>query len=249
MQYTFRMLLGRSTAGRRKSTAGLVAIVCLACWMAACAGLGREQLPPTRPIDSTGDLLRALEAAGAAPSLTQGDLQSGLGGTGSVLRVGAAEIQAYEYSSQQEREALAGRLSQDGRQLDGRPLGWQGEPHLWATGRLLVAYVGTDGGLILLLNGLLGDPFTIPGAGADEPYPPAVPAAMQALAQELGRTPEEIKVVRYEQADWPDVCLGLPREGEQCAQVVTPGWKVMLSLDGADYELHTDEFGIQVRRR
>lgn len=244
------MLFGRNRAGRGVLGAGLrIAIACLSGCLAACATLAPDQLPPTRAIEGTGDLLRALEAAGAAPSLTQGELLAELGGSGSVLRVGAAEIQAYEYPTVRERESLTGRLSQDGRQLDGRPLPWQGQPYVWATGRLLVAYVGTDGGLILLLSGLLGDPITIPEAGALEPYPPAVPAAMQALAEELGRSPEAITVVAYEQAEWPDACLGLPQPGEQCAQVVTPGWKVVLRMDGVDYELHTDEFGTQVRRR
>ena len=193
-------------------------------------------------------MLRALQEAGAEPALTQGDLQEALGGSGSVLRVDDAEVQVYEYPGQGDREAFSERIGPDGL-LDGEALIWQGHPNVWGTGRLIVVYVGTDGGVILLLSGLLGDPLTASGSGADEPYPPAVLAAMQALAQELGRAPAEMQVVTYQEAEWPDGCLGLAAEGESCTQAVTPGWQVIVAVDQVEYEMRTDQLGLQVRRR
>ena len=220
----------------------------LICLLAACSGLPGEQLPSSRPIQDAGDLLRALQEAGAEPGLTQGDLQAALGESGSVLRVDEAEIQVYEYPSQADREAVSERIGPDGL-LEGGTLIWQGHPNIWGTGRLIVAYVGTDGGVILLLSGLLGDPLTASGSAVDEPYPPAVLAAMQSLAQELGREPAELQVVTYREAEWPDGCLGLAAEGESCTQAVTPGWQVIVAVAQVEYEMRTDELGLLVRRR
>jgi len=220
----------------------------LICLLAACSALPGEQLPSSRPIQDAGDLQRALQEAGAEPALTQGDVQEALGGSGSVLRVDEAEVQVYEYPSEADREEVSERIGPDGL-LQGRTLVWQGHPNIWGTGRLIVAYVGTDGGVILLLSGLLGDPLTASGSGVDEPYPPAVLAAMQALAQELGREPAEMQVVTYGEAEWPDGCLGLAAEGESCTQAVTPGWQVIVAVDQVEYEMRTDQLGQQVRRR
>jgi hypothetical protein len=156
-------------------------------------------------------------------------------------------IQVYEYASSDERAAVSERLDPAAALPEGTS--GQGPPNLWATGRLIVVYVGSDGGLILLLSGLLGDPLTAPNTGVDEPYPPAVLAAMQALAEQLGREPSEIRVVSYQEAEWPDGCLGLAAEGESCAQALTPGWQVILAADGVEVELRTDLYGSQVRSR
>jgi hypothetical protein len=215
--------------------------------VAACSALGPEQLPPSPSIDTAADLVRALQEAGAQATPSQGALAADLGGVGSVWRVSGAEIQVYEYGSPQAREMVSKRLDPAAAMPEGLP--GRGRPNLWATGRLIVVYAGSDGGLILLLSGLLGDPLTAPSAVVDEPYPPAVLAAMQTLAEQLGREPAEIQVVMYQEADWPDGCLGLAAEGESCTQALTPGWHVILAVDGAEVELRTDLYGGQVRSR
>lgn len=72
-------------------------------------------------------------------------------------------------------------------------------------------------------------------------------AAKQALSTETGVAVEEVEVVEAEPRDWPDACLGLAEEGEACAQVITPGWKVTLRADGETYVLHTNEDGTAIR--
>lgn len=97
-----------------------------------------------------------------------------------------------------------------------------------------------------------------PGAG--EPTGTALPeatepaadeaitaAATAHLAAELGVAVEEIEVVSTEPAEFTDSCLGLGGPAESCLQAITPGWVVVLSVDGQEYELHTDETGQQVR--
>ncbi len=77
--------------------------------------------------------------------------------------------------------------------------------------------------------------------------PDAVIQAQQYLAEQFGVSVTEIQVLETEQVDWPDACLGLPDEGEVCAQVVTPGWRVLAEVNGQTYELRTDETGAEVR--
>ena len=50
----------------------------------------------------------------------------------------------------------------------------------------------------------------------------------------------EITVVSTEAVTWPDSSLGCPKPGMMYLQVLTPGYIVMLALDGVNYEYHTD---------
>jgi hypothetical protein len=81
----------------------------------------------------------------------------------------------------------------------------------------------------------------------DEPYPPAVAAAIEALSQSLGSDPTSIQVTGFEPVEWPDACLGLPEAGELCAQAVTPGWQIRLTAGTRTYEARTDLLGQKVR--
>ena len=77
--------------------------------------------------------------------------------------------------------------------------------------------------------------------------PSAVAAAQAELAGELGIDLALIELVNFEQREWSDSCLGLGGPAESCAAVVTPGWLVMLLVDGESYEVRTDADGLQVR--
>jgi hypothetical protein len=89
-------------------------------------------------------------------------------------------------------------------------------------------------------------------AGADSPFfcknpqaplrsssleeQPAVDAAKAELAKRLSVAAGEIQVVRTEAVDWPDASMGCPKPGKMYAQVVTPGYKVLLSAGGKQYD-------------
>jgi hypothetical protein len=75
----------------------------------------------------------------------------------------------------------------------------------------------------------------------------AVLAGQEQLAQELAVPVEQLEIVEVEQIEWPDACLGLAEAGEMCAQVITPGWRAIVSVEGQEYEVRTDETGDQVR--
>jgi hypothetical protein len=77
--------------------------------------------------------------------------------------------------------------------------------------------------------------------------PAAVLEAQRTLSEALGIAVTEIELVTTEQVDWPDACLGLPSGGEACAEVITPGWQVVLRVNGQDYVYRTSSDGLIVR--
>jgi hypothetical protein len=60
------------------------------------------------------------------------------------------------------------------------------------------------------------------------------------LAQRLGVAEEEIAVNSLEATEWPDASLGCPQPGTMYAQMITPGYRVILEVNGQAYEVHTD---------
>lgn len=72
-------------------------------------------------------------------------------------------------------------------------------------------------------------------------------AAKAALSQKLGIPEEKISFVSADGVQWTDSCFGLGGPAESCLQAITPGYKVILSAEGKQYEIHTDESGSAVR--
>jgi len=77
----------------------------------------------------------------------------------------------------------------------------------------------------------------------EEDQEPGAHAAVNYLADELGIPAEDIDVMSVKAYEWPDASLGCPEPGKSYAQVVTPGYRVILEADGVRYEVHTDERG------
>jgi hypothetical protein len=68
-----------------------------------------------------------------------------------------------------------------------------------------------------------------------------------AIAEDLGVPAESVQVVSMEPRNWPDTSLGCPQPDMLYAQVVTPGYLVLLDVSGERIEYHTDERGTVVR--
>lgn len=221
-------------------------------FLAACgteAGLKTETLPSPPMVETASDLIATLEMAGVNATATADPSAPYFGVAGTVYLVGAEPVQVFEFESQAARRAVSETIASDGLSVAGRPVVWPDRPNIWAMGRLIVVYPGTDGGTILLLGGLLGDPLTYSAPGGDEPYPPAVTSAIRTLAAELAVDPVTVEVLAFEEVSWPDSCLGLPDPGEDCVEVITPGWRITLRLMGQTLDVRTDRIGDRVRHR
>lgn len=63
------------------------------------------------------------------------------------------------------------------------------------------------------------------------------------LAFLLDQPVDKIETVAVSEEIWSDACLGISREGLFCAQVLTPGYRIVLALDAASYEYRSDLHG------
>lgn len=79
--------------------------------------------------------------------------------------------------------------------------------------------------------------------------PTDLPARAQTIAAEARRdlagrlnvATDAVKVVRVEAVDWPDASLGCPQPGMMYAQVITPGYRLILEVAGRTYTYHASE--------
>ncbi|MCK4827063.1 hypothetical protein KA005_65620 [bacterium] len=60
------------------------------------------------------------------------------------------------------------------------------------------------------------------------------------LATKLQIPPTSIEVLRVVQTEWPDASLGYPEPGMVYAQVITPGYVILLLAENKLYEYHSD---------
>jgi hypothetical protein len=209
---------------------------------------GREVIPTAQTYESIPELLNALEdaGAGAVPLDLEATL---LDVPARGILLNGEKVVIYEFETIEARSRGVTNLQSA---LDENWMNASNESpaaKIWSHNRLLIVYFGRDGGTVLLLSGLLGDPLQKPFLAEDEPFPPAVPAAILALANSEGVDPSTIDVLGYDSVEWRDGCLEVPRSGEVCTQVVTPGWRIRLLLEGQAIEIHSDEMGGEIRWR
>ncbi len=81
-------------------------------------------------------------------------------------------------------------------------------------------------------------PSATPPSG--DPVPPFMLALQKFALDKFNARPNEIRVLKIEPIDWPDACLGAAQAGEICAQMLTPGYRLQVEINGKTYELHTN---------
>jgi hypothetical protein len=99
-------------------------------------------------------------------------------------------------------------------------------------------------------------PIPIPGAPGPELPTPVLPrpvevgvesAVRQAAATQLGIELDAIEIIEVEEVEWPNACLGLPGPEEMCAEVITPGYRVVVEAEGEQHVYRTDLTGAEIR--
>ena len=65
-------------------------------------------------------------------------------------------------------------------------------------------------------------------------------AAVQFAAAELDVDSASIQVISVDAVDWNNSCLGVDKPGEMCMDVITPGYRVLLDVDGREVAVHTN---------
>ena len=75
----------------------------------------------------------------------------------------------------------------------------------------------------------------------------AVANVRQVLMQQLHADVTAIEVLDVTAEQWSDACLGAGRANELCAQMTTPGYRITLAVNGAEYRYHTNDDGSNFR--
>jgi hypothetical protein len=218
--------------------------------------------PAMGAIGGYADLLAALQAAGV--TITQGgDInQSFIPVQGHAITVNGADVQVFEFQDDASRQEVSDAISQVQNSIDTALPSGIGQSNVWATGRLIVVYVGQDQATFNVLTKILGNaiilapqaaspsvqPATAPAApSSSAPSSPATSVARQRLAKALGVPADQVQLVSAEQAQWPNTCLGMTPPGKACADEVTPGWRMTFNVSGQQYEVRTNETASDVR--
>jgi len=63
------------------------------------------------------------------------------------------------------------------------------------------------------------------------------------LAADLGVGISEVSIDNIEPVNWPDACLGIVKQDQMCASVITPGYKVSMTAVGMQYIYRTNHDG------
>lgn len=74
----------------------------------------------------------------------------------------------------------------------------------------------------------------------------ALAAAINDLSQQINVPPDQISLVSIEAQEWSDASLGCPQEGFMYAQVITPGYLIVLETGGVEYEYHTNQSDLAI---
>ncbi|MBN2116799.1 MAG: hypothetical protein JW730_09520 [Anaerolineales bacterium] len=72
-------------------------------------------------------------------------------------------------------------------------------------------------------------------------------AVVERLAANLGLQESDISVLSSELVEFRDSCLGMVLEDVPCAQVITPGYTVVLEANGLQYEYRTSRDGKRIQ--
>jgi hypothetical protein len=92
------------------------------------------------------------------------------------------------------------------------------------------------------------EPTTAPVADAEPTAAPVVDADRNVFAAViadaaavLGVEPEDVELAEVTEVEWPDASLGCPEPGNAYAEVLTPGFRVIVRAAGETLEYHTDQ--------
>jgi hypothetical protein len=235
-----------------KTMRKFVGVLLLGLVLVACSPqTGGPSIPDTgAEIGGRAELVGALEALGSTVEEAGEVDQPFFDVDAGIVQVDGQNVEVFEFPDEAARETAAGTIEPNASMIGSMIPEWVDVPHFWSAGRLIVLYVGQDQTVIDRLTSVLGQPIATGQSAVGPPpvvEPEAVLAAVNSLAQSLGVDVSQIQVVNFEQVEWPDACLGLPQTDETCAQVLTPGFRVVLDVAGVQYEVRTDETGTNVR--
>lgn len=138
----------------------------LALLLVACSESAAEPAPTAievshgNEIGGYVELIDALRGADATVEQTGTVEQPFFSVSGQIIRVNGEDVQLFEYADETARQAESEQISPDGSAIGTSMVTWVERPNFWAKGRIIALYVGTDQGILDLLEGILEEPLT-----------------------------------------------------------------------------------------
>ena len=98
---------------------------------------------------------------------------------------------------------------------------------------------GTPAGAALAQPEELEDEEEESGMDAEDALPRLIERATEDLIQSTGAASDEITVVSTEEVEWSDTSLGCQEPNKMYAQMITPGYKIVLESGGNTFDYRT----------
>ena len=80
-----------------------------------------------------------------------------------------------------------------------------------------------------------------PAAGSSPAEQKMINISLESLSRKLNVDTAQIKINKITKVTWRDASLGCPKPGVDYMRVETPGYSIILEVEGKTYEYHTDE--------
>jgi hypothetical protein len=106
------------------------------------------------------ELMTALRGTGGMVRPVGDFSEPFFGAGGRVVDVDGTHVLVFEYSNERDREAESELIATDGSSVGSTHITWTAQPNFWASGRVIVQYLGSDQRMLSLLRNALGTPIT-----------------------------------------------------------------------------------------
>lgn len=111
------------------------------------------------PVENYVSLIDNLRAAGATVEPVGEIEQVFFSVKGQSIMVNGNDVQVFEYADVAAADTDAALVATDGGSVGTTMVTWVATPHFYKTGKLIVLYVGDDGGVTAMLESALGSQF------------------------------------------------------------------------------------------
>ena len=115
---------------------------------------------PGNPVGGYVDLIDQLRAGGATVEPNGEVIQDFFSVDGQAIQLNGADVQVFEYADEAARKAESSLITEDGQPNPTTMVTWLDRPNFWATGRVIVLYLGKDADVMARLTAALGEPIT-----------------------------------------------------------------------------------------
>jgi hypothetical protein len=165
---------------------------------------------------------------------------------GRQVRINNADVTLFEFPDRETHQTALATITENGGIIGAITPYWGARPNFFTRGNLIALYVGNDEATLNMLRDRFGEPVTytnqVGGLTADTAF-----RLQSRLSDRFNVGLDQIRIIDVSQQNWPDACLGLAGQNENCAQVMTPGYSITVEVGGVRYNVRTNQTATLLR--